>query len=194
MSETVSETLLTACPHCRRRYRVRADIVPPRGIRARCPHCGAMFPIVPAVGPGGEGESASPPVPVEQENGVEWSEALEQGRPETGVFGEVRPRPLDSNGVNGIPEPPEVLEKPVAEDPHAEARSMARALAGDLVAYHPSESLEGASQGRLVELLGGQIARSWEMYVEEVGAEFAASTTHFQDAMNELLAGGRKYF
>src|SRR5260221_10235166 len=48
MSDT--EVLLTACPHCRRRYRVRSELIPAKGVRARCPHCGAVFPIVPSLG------------------------------------------------------------------------------------------------------------------------------------------------
>ncbi len=44
-------TLLTVCPHCRRRYRVLARHVPPQGVRARCPHCRAVFSIIPRLTP-----------------------------------------------------------------------------------------------------------------------------------------------
>ena len=32
------------------------------------------------------------------------------------------------------------------------------------------------------------------LLVEQVGREFAESTTHFQDALNDVLAGGKKLF
>ena len=38
-----SSTILTGCPHCRRRYRVKSEHVPPQGVRARCPHCGVSL-------------------------------------------------------------------------------------------------------------------------------------------------------
>jgi hypothetical protein len=39
-----------------------------------------------------------------------------------------------------------------------------------------------------------EIKKSYEEYVDQVGRDFAESTTHFQDALNDILAGGQKIF
>lgn len=39
-----------------------------------------------------------------------------------------------------------------------------------------------------------EIRKSYDEYVLHVGEEFAESTTHFQDALNDILAGGQKLF
>ena len=43
-------------------------------------------------------------------------------------------------------------------------------------------------------LFRDEIKKSYEEYIEQVGQEFAKSTIHFQDALNDLLAAGRKLF
>ena len=217
--------LTAACPHCRRRYQVRTEIVPARGIRARCPHCGALFSIVPSVDAAPSNGHAPPPVqgepqawdeaipsgdeaapvdpappddqgtdlgasPVEDEN-IVWGEELEKARPERGVFGEVRPRVSAAGAAQDVLE----AESPAPDThtPREQARSLARALASDLLEYHSESCRIGVGEMRLVELLGRQVARSWDLYVEEVGVEFAQTTDIFQQAFNEILAG-RRYF
>jgi hypothetical protein len=39
-----------------------------------------------------------------------------------------------------------------------------------------------------------EIKKSYEEYVDQVGKEFADSTTHFHDALNDILASGQKIF
>lgn len=63
-----------------------------------------------------------------------------------------------------------------------------------MVAYNPSRREEGLRNGSLKQLFREEIKKSYEEYREQVGREFAESTTHFQDALNEVLAGGRKIF
>jgi hypothetical protein len=46
----------------------------------------------------------------------------------------------------------------------------------------------------LKQLFREEIKKSYEEYVEQVGREFAETSTHFQDALNDVLAGGRKIF
>lgn len=79
-------------------------------------------------------------------------------------------------------------------DPEARARRLARALVSDLVAYHPQKRDEGVRDGTLRQLFRDDIRRSYEEYVEQVGRELAEGTRHFQDALNEILAGGRALF
>lgn len=82
----------------------------------------------------------------------------------------------------------------LANDPNAKARRLSRALISDLVTYFPQRREEGLRDGTLKELFREEIKKSHEEYVDQVGREFADSTTHFQDALNEILAAGRKMF
>jgi hypothetical protein len=82
----------------------------------------------------------------------------------------------------------------LANDPNAKARRLARALVSDLVTYFPQRRDEGLRDGTLKDLFREEIKKSYEEFVEQVGREFADSTPHFQDALNEILAKGQKVF
>ena len=96
------------------------------------------------------------------------------------------------------PPPAVVQRKPInpflANDPNQKARRLARALVSDMVAYNPSKRDEGLQGGTLKQLFRDEIKKSYEEYVEQVGREFAESTVHFQEALNDVLAAGRKVF
>ena len=47
---------------------------------------------------------------------------------------------------------------------------------------------------RSKELFRDEIKKSYDEYVGQVGADFARSTTHFQESLNEVLGAGRKIF
>jgi hypothetical protein len=82
----------------------------------------------------------------------------------------------------------------LSHEPNQKARRLARALVSDMVAYHPQKREEGARNGTLKQLFREEIKKSYEEYVEQVGREFADSTTHFQEALNDVLAGGKRIF
>jgi hypothetical protein len=82
----------------------------------------------------------------------------------------------------------------LANDPNAKARRLARALISDMVTYFPERREEALRAGTLKQVFEEEITKSYEEYVGQVGREFAESTPHFQDALNEILAGGRKLF
>ena len=82
----------------------------------------------------------------------------------------------------------------LANDPNQKARRLARALVSDMIAYHPSKREEGLRNNTLKQLFREEIKKSYEEYIEQVGREFAESSTHFQDALNDVLSGGRKIF
>ena len=100
------------------------------------------------------------------------------------------PRPAEA--------PPAPARRPInpflANDPNQKARRLARALVSDMIAYHPRKRDEGLRDGTLKQLFREEIKKSYEEYSEQVGREFAESTSHFQDALNEVLAGGKKLF
>jgi hypothetical protein len=74
------------------------------------------------------------------------------------------------------------------------AKRLARALVSDMVTYQPQKREEGLRNGTLKQLFREEIKKSYEEYVEQVGREVAESTVHFQDALNDILANGRKVF
>ena len=82
----------------------------------------------------------------------------------------------------------------LANDPNAKAKRLARALVSDIVAYFPQKREEGLRDGTLKQLFREEIKKSYEEYVDQIGKEFADSTTHFQEALNDILAGGKKLF
>jgi len=82
----------------------------------------------------------------------------------------------------------------MVQDPKQKARRLARALVSDLVVYHPEKRQQGLRDGTLPQLFKDEIAKSWQEYVEQVGAEVAKSTPFWAEALNEILAGGNKVF
>ena len=99
----------------------------------------------------------------------------------------------DANSVVG-----ETPRRPInpflKADPGQRARRLARALVSDLVAYHPQKREEGIRNGTLRQLFREEIKKSYEEYVEQVGRELAEASPYFQEALNEILGGGRKLF
>jgi hypothetical protein len=98
----------------------------------------------------------------------------------------------------GSPAAAEGARRPVnpflANDPHAKAKRLARALVSDMVTYMPQKRDEGLRNGTLKQLFREEIKKSYEEYVEQIGKEIAESTSHFQDALNDVLGGGQKLF
>src|SRR5213078_31952 len=82
----------------------------------------------------------------------------------------------------------------MVQDPKQKARRLARALVSDLVVYHPEKRQQGLRDGTLPHLFKDEIEKSWQEYVEQVGAEIAKSTSFWAEALNEILAGGNKVF
>ena len=82
----------------------------------------------------------------------------------------------------------------LAGDPNVKAKRLARALVSDIIVYFPDKHREGLRSGTLRELFREEIKKSYEEYVDQMGRDFAESTTHFQDALNDVLAQGSKVF
>jgi predicted Zn finger-like uncharacterized protein len=106
-----------------------------------------------------------------------------------------RPAPVEVPPPDAASPAPTRPSNPyLANDPRQKARRLARALVSDLVAYHPQRREEGLRTGALKQLFRDEIRKSYEEYVEQVGSELAESTPFFRDALNDVLAGGRKMF
>jgi hypothetical protein len=105
------------------------------------------------------------------------------------------PTPVTSaTPATGAPAARAPINPFLANDPNAKAKRLARALVSDICAYFPQKREEGIRDGTLKQLFREEIKKSYEEYVDQIGREFAESTTHFQDALNDVLAGGKKLF
>lgn len=60
--------------------------------------------------------------------------------------------------------------------------------------YYPEKHDQAVRAGTLKDAFRDEIKKSYDDYQAQVGAELAQSTTYFQDALNEVLAGGSKIF
>jgi hypothetical protein len=104
------------------------------------------------------------------------------------------PAPRPAAPAPSTPQPRPPINPFLANDPNAKAKRLARALVSDIIAYFPGKREEGLRDGNLKQLFREEIKKSYEEYVEQVGREFAETTTHFQEALNDVLAGGKKLF
>jgi predicted Zn finger-like uncharacterized protein len=87
-----------------------------------------------------------------------------------------------------------VINPFLRSDPMTRAKRLARALVSDMVAYQPQKRTEGLANGTLKQLFRDEIRKSYDEYVEQVGRDVAESTAFFQDALNEVLAEGKRVF
>ena len=87
-----------------------------------------------------------------------------------------------------------VINPFLANDPGQKAKRLARALVSDMVAYLPQKREEGLRNNTLKALFREEIKKSYEEYLDQVGSEVAEGTTYFQDALNDVLSGGKKIF
>ena len=90
--------------------------------------------------------------------------------------------------------PGRVINPFLVQDPQVKARRLARALISDMISYHPAKRAQGLKDGTLKAQFEEEIKKSYEEYVLQIGDELARSTSHFTDALNEILAGGQKIF
>jgi predicted Zn finger-like uncharacterized protein len=213
--------MTVSCPECRSVFRVDPAKVPATGVRARCSVCGGVIAIAggtlpvsvtpmgaPAF-PGGVSRATPAVVRSPAGGGAKGGTPAVAGRVST---------PLTAPAVTVSTAPPSAVAAPtpvappaavasatpsaarapinpfLRADPSQRARRLARALVSDLVAYHPQKREDGLRDGTLRQLFREDIKKSYEEYVEQVGRDLAESAPHFQDALNDILAGGRRLF
>jgi hypothetical protein len=82
----------------------------------------------------------------------------------------------------------------MVQDPKQKARRLARALISDMLVYHPEKRQQGIRDGTLPQLFRDEIEKSWLEYVDQVGKDMAETTAFWNEALNEILAGGKKVF
>ncbi len=90
-----------------------------------------------------------------------------------------------------------VMDQPVERTSRrrrSKEEMLARALVSDIMVYNRDLYDRAKADGNLLEALGAEIKKSWELYKEKVTPEVANSTNHFRDALNEILADGENIF
>lgn len=152
-----------------------APAVPPRAAPAPPAFGASPFPAEPA---------QPPPFPAQQAP----APAAPRAAPPANAPDAAAPRPRIS--ASAVPDglTPEEMQR------HEKARRLARVLASDIAIYNREKRERGIKDGNLVAVLGYEIKKSWETYKERVGADFANTTPYFRDALNEIVAEGKKIF
>src|SRR5437868_1344921 len=204
------------CPSCETVYRVDPAKVPPGGVRARCAVCSSVFPVNAGVGAAGPAVAPAQRAPAAPAGPA--APSLSPAAPPPGMPAAAPRAPAPPPAPPSVPAPaaPRAPAAPAApagaapgqrmtsplrpvnpfmvQDPKQKARRLARALVSDLVVYHPEKRQQGLRDGTLPQLFKDEIEKSWQEYVEQVGAEIAKSTPFWTEALNEILAGGNKVF
>ena len=204
--------MTVSCPECSSVFRVDPAKVPASGVRARCSVCGGVITIsaasiAAAVGtaPSLTPASAGAKSVTKSVAGAIPSAASRSTAQVSAHATPTAPRTPTSSATpfsSGTPasgatqaEPARRHVNPFQQaDPGQRARRLARALVSDLVAYHPQKLEQGARDGTIRQLFREEIKKSYEEYVDQVGSELADRTPHFQDALNDILGGGKKLF
>lgn len=215
--------MTVSCPECRSVFRVDPAKVPATGVRARCSVCGGVIAVgggslavsvtpVASSGavpnfPGGTSRATPATAAVPRAPTPMSAPSVSAGGTTPPVAGVgLRPTPAFTAsvegptadaGANSIGTPAagkRAINPFLRADPSQRARRLARALVSDLVAYHPQKRDEGLRDGTLRQLFREEIKKSYEEYMEQVGREVAEGSPHFREALNEILAGGRRLF
>jgi len=74
------------------------------------------------------------------------------------------------------------------------ARRLARVLVSDIVVYNQEVRDKEIADGNLVTVPAGEVNKAWELYKNKVEAGILEESDFFKDALNEILADGRKVY
>lgn len=215
--------MIAACTNCPARYQLEDAKIPRKMIRVRCPACQGVFSLDGSKADLPEETAPVNPViqtssPVETTSQVEdpglvvesfSNEPDYHDIPETIVED-----PVPVASAEPVASAPDVETEPIVsaaasvatmDEPSVDAGNnkrrrrckeemLARALVSDILVYNRDTRDTGLAEGNLLEVLGGEIKKSWELYKEKVTPEVANSTTYFREALNDILADGDSVF
>jgi len=189
--------MIVTCDGCRTKYLLGDDKVPHGGIRVRCPKCRCVWRLMPAVDQSvfevsSQGFLSEAPV-VEPQRG-EWA-SVEQS---LSSFAGRMEQPAEEEVVRReekAPAPKEHAEEsPERKKKRERSKRLARVFVSDILVYNKEKRDKGIANGDLMTVLGPEIKKAWEAYKDKVGRDFVESTDYFREALNEILADGRKIF
>ena len=182
--------MITTCTECRARYQLEDDKVPHRVIKVRCPACSGVFTL------DGTARDHSSDDLVIEHGGREVVSPPVTPTPTPAPAPASAPAAASSSSA-GVA----VAEQTTAGTSSGRPRRRrskeemyARALVSDILVYNREKRDQALKEGNLVEALGAEIKKSWELYKEKVTPEVANSTDHFKKALNDILAEGKELF
>jgi predicted Zn finger-like uncharacterized protein len=187
--------MITTCTDCHARYRLDPERVPQRQVRVRCPSCRGVFVLD---GTAREEETAEVveavtrvPSPVQAVvDAFEPAGLAPRAQAAAPTFA-----PAATLERPGTPAATAVMDQPVqTRRRRSKEEMLARALVSDIKVYNREVYEKALADGNLLEALGPEIKKSWELYKDKVTPEVAGSTEYFRDALNEILAGGTQVF
>jgi predicted Zn finger-like uncharacterized protein len=188
------------------------DVDRPNGVATEAPPAPEpMVDTIESADPLESGAVDLPPI----EGGFEGDGPLIQAEPSAEAFAQIEPEPE-------VAEPEEVVaaevsseSEPASSDaaaaagadaespgpirfgrrsPADKAKSLARSLVSDLIAYNPEKHKEAVTGGNLQEVFGEEIEKSLKEYQEQVEPDVIAEGSFFNDALNSILAEGQDIF
>ena len=190
--------MIVTCDGCRTKYLLSDEKVPERGIRVRCPKCKFVWRLMPPAD-----EST-----FEVSSGVFGGQEPEVGEQQSSGWAtlekSLRSFAARTSSVEEEQASEETVEAPKAsatatEDPEVRKRldrskRLARVYVSDILVYNKEKRDKALADGDLMTVLGPEIKKAWEAYKEKIGSSIPESSQYFRDALNEILADGRKIF
>ena len=197
-------TITVSCPSCNTSFPVDPAKVPPEGVRAQCSVCPEIFDVERP----SEAAPAASPAPDSTLDAIEPADPLEGATtdlPPLEGAGDAVAAAGTSDGETA-PAATEDAAKTTVEGegpgpirfgrrtPADKAKSLARSLVSDLIAYNPEKHKEALAGGNLQEVFGEEIEKSLREYQEQVEPDVIAEGSFFNDALNSILAEGQSIF
>ena len=197
-------TITVSCPSCNTSFPVDPAKVPPEGVRAQCSVCPEIFDVERP----SEAAPAASPAPDSTLDAIEPADPLEGATtdlPPLEGAGDAVAAAGASDGETA-PAATEDAAKTTVEGegpgpirfgrrtPADKAKSLARSLVSDLIAYNPEKHKEALAGGNLQEVFGEEIEKSLREYQEQVEPDVIAEGSFFNDALNSILAEGQSIF
>jgi predicted Zn finger-like uncharacterized protein len=191
--------MIVTCDGCRTKYLLSDEKVPERGIRVRCPKCKYVWRLMPPadssifeVASGAFAGGEEPMIGDRQEAG--WT-ALEKSL--RTLAGRIAQPAAEESPIEERHEEPAAAA--ATEDPELRKRldrskRLARVFVSDILVYNKEKRDKALANGDLMTVFGPEIKKAWEAYKDKIGSDLPESSQYFRDALNEILADGRKIF
>ena len=197
-------TITVSCPSCNTSFPVDPAKVPPEGVRAQCSVCPEIFDV----------ERPSETAPDTSPAPDATVATIELADPLVGATVDLPPAgdaggAVAAEGASDAETTPAATEEPAKaaaegespgpirfgrRTPADKAKSLARSLVSDLIAYNPEKHKEALAGGNLQEVFGEEIEKSLKEYQEQVEPDVIAEGSFFNDALNSILAEGQTIF
>ncbi len=90
--------------------------------------------------------------------------------------------------------PPPAASAPVIdpeeEKRHEKAQRIARVIVNEIRIYHPEKLAEGIKQGNIMNVLGVEIEKGRQHYIQRIPPDIARSTNYYRESLIKMLADG----